>query len=301
VFKKYSKDPNNIMLFSNKVKKYLLSKPHRIKILARCLLLFNKTIEPKKWVFVIGCYNSGTSLLKKILSTHSQISTFGGEGAFLTDELITPEELGWPRMWCQVIEKVRLTGNDDYINAEEVKKDWSLLFNKEKKVFLEKSIVNSARMLWLEKNFNNSYFIFIVRNGYAVSEGIRRRTKIGKWKIKHLPYKAGYPINLCAKQWVINNKIVEEDSKFVRRFKRVFYEDLCERPDEIISSICKFLGLNDELLSNSETRWKIQNNNIKITNLNERSINNLTLSDILKIEEVASPMLNYYNYKILSK
>jgi len=300
------------MLFQN-IKKYntrkiinffksrILRKPYRKKIITKLLKKIYSEACPEKWVFIVGCYDSGTSLLKKIISQHSQISTFNGEGAFFTDELITPEELGWPRMWCQVSEKVRLTEKDTYINAEEVKKDWSLLFNKKKTLFLEKSIANSARILWLQKNFNNSYFIFIVRNGYAVSEGIRRRSRIAKWKIKYLPYKNGYPIELCAKQWVINNKVIEEDSKFVKRLKRAKYEDLCEKPKEVISEIYNFLGLNNEIAWNSETRWKIHDYNTEIQNLNERSINNLTMNDILKIEKVASPMLDYYGYKFLSK
>lgn len=296
-FKNYLKQSNDIMLFVDKVKKYLLRKPHRIKMLARCLSLFEKTIEPEKWVFIVGCYDSGTSLLKKIISSHSQISTFHGEGAFFTDELITPEELGWPRMWCQVGEKVRLTEKDNHINAEKVKKDWSLLFNKEKKIFLEKSIVNSARILWLNKNFKNSYFIFIVRNGYAVSEGIRRRAKTTKWKIKYSPYENGYPIELCAKQWFINNKIIENDAKSIKRFKKVFYEDICEKPNEIISDIYKFLGLKNKITWTTGTKWKIHDYNMEIKNLNAKSIERLTVNDISNIEKVASSMLDYYGYK----
>jgi len=237
---------------------YFLTKPDRINLLAKVLKKFAGFPKPQKWVFIVGCYNSGTSLLKKILSVHSQISSFDGEGVFFTNELITPEELGWSRMWCQVLDKVRLTENDDYINAEEVKKDWSLIFNNRKTVYLEKSIVNSARMLWLQKNFENSYFIFMVRNGYAVAEGIRRKAPIGRWGIQQIKYKKdSYPIELCAKQWVVNNQLIEKDSEKINFFKKIYYEDFCKNPHKIIRDIYEFLSLKSELNWSTGKKWRV--------------------------------------------
>jgi hypothetical protein len=40
---------------------------------------------------------------------------------------------------------------------------------------LEKTTANAVRMRWLHQAFPRSAFIGVVRNGYAVAEGIRRK------------------------------------------------------------------------------------------------------------------------------
>jgi Sulfotransferase family len=287
-------------------KRYFLTKPHRVEAYARVVRELTKCAEPEKWVFVVGCYNSGTTLLSQLLATHSAISRLD-EGVFKTSQLSTPEELGYPRLWCQVVDQVRLKAGDRSVNAEKLKKDWMLFFDRKKTVFLEKSIVNSARMTWLQENFANSYFLFIVRDGYAVSEGIRRQTSKafrgqtskGLW-YEHIRsrFHHSYPIELCAEQWVTNNAIIESDAKGIRYFKRIFYEDFCEHPKETVADIYAFLGLDDKssvLLEGQ--RWKIHEYDSEIKNMNDRSFENLSGEDIRKIETVAGEMLTYYGYQ----
>jgi hypothetical protein len=279
------------------LREYFLTKPHRIELFAEISRKLTRVVKPEKWVFIVGCYNSGTTLFARLIATHSKISRLD-EGVFKTSQLVTPEELGWPRLWCQIVDQVRLKAGDRSVDVNKLKKDWMLFFDRKKTVFLEKSIVNSARMTWLQENFDNSYFLFIVRNGYAVSEGIRRQTS--KRLKSQLDY--SYPIELCAEQWVTNNTIIENDAKQIRFFKKVFYEDFCEQPKKTISDIYAFLGLNDEssvLLKGQH--WKIHEYNSEITNMNDRSFENLSLEDIKKIETIAGEMLTYYGYQYLSK
>ena len=94
------------------LRNYFLTKPHRIELFAAFSRRLTKVVEPEKWVFVVGCYDSGTTLLARLLATHSQISRFD-EGVFKTSQLVTPEELGWPRLWCQVVDQVRLRAGDE--------------------------------------------------------------------------------------------------------------------------------------------------------------------------------------------
>jgi hypothetical protein len=234
------------------------------------------------------------------------------EGVFKTSQLVTPEELGWPRLWCRILDQVKLRAGDRSVDVEKLKKDWMIFFDQKKTVFLEKSIVNSARMTWLQENFDNSYFLFIVRNGYAVSEGIRRQisravrgqTSKGRWAAPHIrsQSKDSYPIEWCAEQWVTNNRIIENDAREIRFFKRISYEDLCEHPKETVSGIYAFLGLNDESSTLSEARrWKIHEYSSEIRNMNDRSVENLKMEEIKKIEAIAGEMLAYYGYQRLSK
>jgi len=282
-----------------KLKSYFLTKPHRIENLAKLLSYFTPKANPDKWVFIVGSYNSGTTLLETLLETHPDISGIK-EGVFRTNQLITPEELGWTRMWYKVTKEVRLTEENNKIDVNKVIKDWSLFLDLRKPIFVEKSIVNSARMLWLQNNFKNAHFIHIIRNGYAVAEGIRRKAPLSKYGICK-NFAPTYPISICAKQWVVNNKIIDKDSKKIKKFKRVFYEDLCESPVKIIQEILDFINVKKVINWNIDKVWKIQEKNSKVKNMNAISFKNLSKQDIYDIEKVAYRMLQSYNYSLLSE
>jgi hypothetical protein len=68
-----------------------------------------------------------------------------------------------------------------------------------------------------------------------------------------------------------------------------------------MADIYAFLRLHDEssaLLKGQ--RWNIHAYNSEIRNMNDRSLANLRIDDIRKIETVAGEMLNYYGYQRLS-
>ena len=138
---------------------------------------FQKIREGKKYVFILGCYNSGTTLLNHIIGSHPEVSSLPTEGIALTSGLTRPEDFGWPRMWYMCEDKVRFTENSAACDPKLVKRDWNFWFDKNKNIYLEKSIANSAKVKWLEANFDSPYFIWIIRDGYCVSEGIRRRSR----------------------------------------------------------------------------------------------------------------------------
>ncbi|MHA1231163.1 MAG: sulfotransferase family protein [Candidatus Helarchaeota archaeon] len=272
-----------------------LIKPRRNSFVAKIVRLLSECKEPEKWIFIVGCYNSGTTLLMKLLENYNDQISILNEGASKTDILKMPEEFGWKRMWYKVIDEVKVNGNQS--DVKKLKKDWNFFLDKKKRFFLEKSIVNILNMEWLQKYFPNSYFIGIIRNGYAVAEGIKRKCKISglQWGI------INYPIELCAKQWVISNEILEEASKKIKNFKLIFYEDLCKDPKKIIDEIYNFIGILRKFKWNKNIKWEIQEKNSIIKNMNELSIKNLSKLDIIKIENVAEKMLKKYNYEILSK
>ena len=60
--------------------------------------LTGRSLAPDRWVFVVGCYNSGTTLLANLLEAHPAINGLAREGVELTDALRRPELAGWPRM-----------------------------------------------------------------------------------------------------------------------------------------------------------------------------------------------------------
>ena len=102
--------------------------------------------EPRRWVFVAGCYNSGTTILREILGAHPDIATLPREGVRMTDAFPDVERQGWRRMWHRNAASTVLDGHDPARVADRAKRDWSPWWTRGADIFLEKSIVHGSRM-----------------------------------------------------------------------------------------------------------------------------------------------------------
>lgn len=262
----------------------------------KLLLPWGQLIEPEKWIFVIGCYSSGTTLLKKIISNHPQIGGLSLEGVSLTDALPRPEEFGWTRLWYKCIDEIRLEpGPGMEKRAARAKKHWSLWFPKDVPNLVEKSVANTARTPFLQEYFPPAYFIYIIRDGYAAAGGIREKADPGRWNNPN--YEDEYPIELCAKQWLASDEIVQQDRKNLDRFLQIYYEDLTENTEETVSRITNFLGISDFPRKILQGKWNIHEKHEEINNMNERSFGRLTGEDVEKIRAVAGERLERHGYR----
>ena len=256
---------------------------------------FGHSLRPKRWIFVIGCYNSGTTLLANMLTAHPEISGLPTEGVALTDALPRPEEFGWVRMWSQCYSKMRLEPGPGMADrAERIKRQWSLWYKKNAPNLLEKSIANAIRMPFLQEHFQPAYFIYIVRNGYAVAEGIRRKAEPRRWR--NNMYKDGYPIDICANQWKVTDEVVSCDRQNILRFLQIYYEDLTANPKAVMEQITAFLGLSSLDSDLLFDKWKVHGRKFNIQNMNNKSLAGLTCEDKQKIQEKAQNVLSKYGY-----
>jgi len=267
----------------------------RDRLVQKLLVPFGSVPKPKKWLFVIGCYNSGTTLLSDILSEHPDISALPIEGVALSDALPRPEKFGWNRMWSECVDGVRMLPGDGMEKiAERIKRQWSYSFD-DADVLYEKSIANAARIPFLAAYFQPAYFVVIVRNGYAVAEGLRRRGDPKKYG--HTEFGDKYPIEMCAKQWVVSDEIVSADTRDVEHVLRLTYEDFCADPGDNLRAITNFLELDpmpDKTISKS---WEIHGNTSKIRNMNAEGIAKLSEDDRARIRETAGHVLDKYGYE----
>ena len=204
-----------------------------------------KPVKPKQWVFILGCYNSGTTLLDHLLSQHSEISNLPTEGVMLTHGLPSPEKYGWPRLWYKCIDTIEYDFKNSGVTPGTVIKDWSLWYKRHAPVVVEKSIANSMRINWLNKHFNNPFFIWIIRNGYCVAEGIRRRSAVSK-TIPSDYHENGYPIEWCAKQWVESNNLINKNITLLNNVLFLKYEDLVADPYQTLTKVYKYLCVDDK-------------------------------------------------------
>lgn len=253
------------------------------------------TPKDKAYIFIVGCYCSGTTLLSYLLGQHSEISTLPTEGASLTGELVTPEELGWRRMMHQCLPDLR--SDLRWANLHRLKKQWGFFHDKSKTFFLEKSISNWARIDWLAKNFNGAWFIWIIRNGYAVAEGLRRRSaEPSRYTAKEYPH--GYPVELCAREWVVSNTAIESLLKPIEYKMMIKYEDLTEDKEVSIKLLLEQLSVKNKKIKMVDS-FRFHGETQPVKNMNAQSITRLSKRDIEKINEVAGECLERWCYPII--
>lgn len=273
----------------------LIRRARRSALVQRIVSPFARDIRPERWIFIVGCYNSGTTLLARVLAAHPAISALPIEGAFLTTELPPPERFGWTRMWCRCVDRVRPEpGSLSERTIRRIRKQWALWLPARPRNVLEKSVVNSARMPFLDDAFAPAYFISIVRNGYAAAEGMRRKARPAKWGNTDFP--DGYPIELCAEQWRVSDEFITRDAGRVGRFHQIRYEDLVARPAAVLRELTDFLGLPALDATVLEGSWTLQGLDEPIRDMNAASLDRLSEDDRRAIERVAGATLARYGY-----
>jgi hypothetical protein len=239
-------------------------------------------IRAHKWCFIVGCNNSGTSLLQHLLESMANISTFAHEGQRYTRALKRAEKRGHERVWFEYVDELRMTQNDSQTCVPRLLHDWMReLTVPIHETILEKTTANAVRMEWLQTVFPRSYFIGLVRNGYAVTEGIRR--------------KGHKPVSRGARHWNNVNRTLIEDSKNIARFMLVRYEDLVENPAGMAGSLCDFLDLHTDNIPQIHNTV-VSNQESRIVNMNAESFERLSRQDLAEIYTEASEMLDYFGY-----
>ena len=260
---------------------------------------FGPSGEHKLWIFILGNYNSGTTLLYELLRKQTGISSLPWEGSRLTHHFTDPNDYGWPRMWHACAEEMK--GAESGLGKKEarhIKRQWNWSSNSTSKVFVEKSITNATRIPFLAKNFNPAFFIHIVRNPYASCEGIQRKATPNR-QLTGTDF-SSYPMSMCAQQWIESNQLIEAhltESKSIQ----ITYEDLCADPQKTIDNISTACPELSELGIRFETHEKIRVHGSSglISNQNEDAISRLSEKDRSEITNVASKMMNHYGYSVI--
>ncbi len=241
-----------------------------------------------KWCFVVGCNNSGTSLLQSIFERSGLVSTMAHEGQRYTRALPNAARRGHERVWSEFLADLRMTDSHSGSMVPRLLHDWMGEYPAPlREILVEKTTANAVRMLWLEKVFPQSYFIGLVRNGYVVTEGIRRK---GKKSVRR-----------GARHWNLVNRIMMEDAQSINRFLVVRYEDLAGRTEGTLRELEQFLRLEPGGLSAASHQTfsfetVLGSTEQPIRDMNKESLKRLTQEDIGQIYDVASEMLDFFGY-----
>ncbi|MFA5993296.1 MAG: sulfotransferase [Candidatus Pacearchaeota archaeon] len=247
-----------------------------------------------KPIFIFGCSNSGTKILWQALKNHKDLSGPDVEGQDLEELPETMKHsLGKAtfRLWAHPKFKLKYYYTEKDYNEEDkekIKKVYSKYLIPGTR-FITKSPADTLRARLIQSYFPDAYFIAVVRNGYAVSEGIIRKRKDDP---ERQEFKGLFTtIDESAEQWFRANTIIVSHKEFLKNYMIIKYEDLVEKPDETVSAVINFLGLNKEGFIIPEY----------IKGLNEIQISRLSPYDIETVTRIAQPMLIHFGYQILQK
>lgn len=245
---------------------------------------FGPMPSPQKWLFIVGCYNSGTTLLHDLLTTHPMIGSMPDEGQFFTDQLPIPRALGLRRLWALQPELFWLDEKGGReINVDRLIRQWGAVFNDPTRpVLMEKTPTNAARTRWLQARFSPAYFVGIIRDGRAVAEGIRRKT--------------GHDLESAARQWARSNEIMLRDFEHLQNKRLITYERLTAEPDAVVAELLEFLELPGLETSLGNREWKVHEQKTVVKNMNPRSLQALSPQELDLIEREAGPMLQKLGY-----
>lgn len=247
----------------------------------------NREARRLRWIFILGCNNSGTSILYRSLSLHPAISTLPQEGHKLSGALPHPDRHGCPRLWTECPEVFRLTDRSANLDCARLVYDWTGWRRKPGATFImEKSPPDTIRSLWLQQVFGDCHFIGILRNGYAVSAGIRRRN--------------GYAIERCARHWARANEIMLRDAESLRNFRPIKYEEMVADPKGTLEGVAKWLDIDaesfEDITGQSFVTHHRDSTPGRIADFNARALAGLSATDRKGIEREAGEMLQRLGY-----
>ncbi len=250
---------------------------------------FDELVSAHKWCFIVGCNNSGTSILQRILENTGQVSTLPKEGQMYTRVFKRARKRGHERVWSEYLEELIVSHEKPSEPASRLLFDWMRdLPLPIAPVIVEKTPANVARMRWIDRNFPNAHFIGLVRDGYAVCEGIKRKGR--------------QPISHAAKHWARVNEMMMEECNHVKRYLQISYEDITENPEQASTKLAEFLNLDKNKISES-FRQKYQIHNMAegkesaVVNYNSESTIRLNTDELDTVEQIAAQTLSKLGYQ----
>lgn len=275
---------------------------------------------------VLGNPRSGTSLLRIILNSHTDI--------------VVPPESGFLHWWYPKYKNWSIVNSKNVVNVNEFLDDlfvskkiegWGLdrqkLFAKirEKEPQNYLGLISTIYRFYSSKRIvgdKNNYFIdhleeldiicenpkyiHIVRDGRDVACSYANVLKLSNISYEYLP-KFNSSIESIAQEW--NSNIEKVDNFLINKtFITIKYEELITNTELVMSSICSFLGVRFDpnmlkyYLYNDEpeiTRaWKHKTFESIDPKNQKKYLNILTPENIQRFNKIAAKSLLKYNYEI---
>ena len=229
------------------------------------------------YVFVLCAPYCGSTVLWRLLGTSESVSSLPAEGQVLPE---VKEMMYGPRRW-----------DAEYrLPWQTIKEVWERYWDLSKPLVVEKSPPNLIRTEDIIRNFHPAYFIIMVRNPYAHSEGLMR---YNRWKAKQAAEFSAY----CLKRQKENALSLKNSVSFS-------YEELVHNPQDVCTkmrSLLPALGylkydakLRAHSILGQNSRQLVDFNEVKMRNLGRGDIK--TITDVLKESDEIMKWWGYHYY-----
>ena len=238
-----------------------------------------------KYLFVISPNSSGSTLVCKILNRSVNASFVNHQGTMEAQKL--PEV-------SRMFPKGSRWDPDLAVDWNEIKRIFLSRWDMKRPILIDKSPWFLPRVKNLESVFDPAYFIFVVRNPYAVAESIMRRGKRRpRQAARIVQMKLGFQRENMGNAMIKNRILVK-------------YEELTDNPDSFVQVASEMLpelqGIHASgsfAVHNYKKKFRMP-----IQNLNEEKIGRLSDGEIAEMNEVFErdiSLLDYFGYRIISK
>ncbi len=243
----------------------------------------------EKPIFVFGCCNSGTTILWQALKVHRELS-----GPDVEDQDIEgmPNSMRhWRgkdtfRLWAHpefglcYYTTERDYNREDHLKLQTIYQRFLVPGTR----LIVKSPAHTLRARLIQSYFPDAHFVAIVRNGYAVTEGIIRKRMFDPDR----PQFRGLTTTVeeAAEQWFRANTVIVSHQSFLHRYLIIKYEDLVERPEDTLHTVLNHCGLDTKGFPVPVFEKKN----------NEAQIARLTREEVDIVTRIAGPMLHHFGY-----
>ena len=257
---------------------------HDLYFFSRKNLLTFKNIflakKNHKFLFILSPPYCGSTLLTQIISTSKKISC--------NNYIATMEGQLLPELRKHMFNVDRWDESSVY-DWSKIKSVWMKYWDQSKPVLMDKTTTNIMRFDEIKKQFDNTYAVCLVRNPYAVIEGIMRRNS------KSIEF----AVEFCIKTLQYQKYNIENN----KNLAWITYSELCDNHNLIKKKIKSILPEIDDLDFNKFfSAHNFKNKSLRITNLNDEKISKLKKEDILKINKYFSKekeLLSFFDFQMI--
>ena len=257
---------------------------HDLYFFSRKNLLTFKNIflakKSHKFLFILSPPYCGSTLFTQIISTSKKISC--------NNYIATMEGQLLPELRKHMFNKDRWDESSVY-DWSKIKSVWMKYWDQSKPVLMDKTTTNIMRFDEIKNQFDNTYAICLVRNPYAVIEGIMRRNS------KSIEF----AVEFCIKTLQYQKYNIENN----KNLAWISYSELCDNHNLVKKKIKSILPEIDDLDFNKFfSAHNFKNKSLRITNLNDEKISKLKKEDILKINKYFSKekeLLSFFDFQTI--
>jgi len=256
----------------------LLAKLMRRSSIRRFMAMFFPEAKPEKFVFMTGCYNSGTTVVKDAICLHPAIDSPPIEGSAITTDLLDFDKGLFPR--AMIHNAGALANGAEYrINSRRYRREiWP--WWKGGVVFLDKSISNTPMMKNISAAFPGCYFINIIRDRQGTVDGIIKKST-PSMSVSDLIGES-YSRSLLENQWAAMYEMVVDCDCAPGRFLNITFADFLAEPKEQVVKAWRFLGLEPCHIEYYENHLSVAGKTIHLNLKGSRKIDDEVYKGLLE-------------------